>query len=77
MLSPITSVLGCFTEHKTSASQGVAAQVLVHRGHSRVVANSFSLSWETLSSKNGLQNSDLWTVSADIRGKGVILRGET
>lgn len=59
------------------------AKVLLHRcldtgATAELVApaNTFSLSWETLSIRKGLQNSDLWHVSADIRGKGVILRGQ-
>lgn len=40
------------------------------------LGNTFSLFWETLSNRKGFQNSDLWPVSADMRGKGVILRGQ-
>lgn len=78
MLSPITTVSGRFIEHKTSNSQGVAQEGLICRGlqTSWLLLQILSLYWETLSSQRSLQYSDLWTVSAAIRGKWVISRGE-
>lgn len=80
MLSLITSVLGCFIEQKSSNSQGVAQEVLICRGPQQRVCCCCKiflyLSWETVSRKKVLQYFDLWTVSADTRGKWVISRGE-
>jgi len=61
--TPITTVLGCFTEHKSSNSQGVAQELLLCRGPQQRVGCCCKLFlylyWETLSSEKGLQYFDL------------------
>lgn len=60
--------LGCYS--RAACMQGATAESLL------LLQILSHLYWETLSSKKGLQYSDLWTVNADIRGKWVISRDE-
>lgn len=53
--------LGCYS--RAACMQGATAESLL------LLQILSHLYWETLSSKKGLQYSDLWTVNADIKGK--------